>query len=90
MLLIGDTAPPTTENQARPLAKLDAQDQPVAWETVVEKVGDGKITAAVVEETVAEFLDLPETRQGKRAPSGCRRHGSDARMATEWRQEGRA
>lgn len=55
---------PPTEKHARPLTKLVAKDQPVVWELVVEKAGDGKITAAAVEEAVAEFLHRPSAVDG--------------------------
>ncbi len=56
---IGDKSLPATESQARPLTKLEADEQPVAWELAVEKAGDGKVTAAIVEEAVAELSDEP-------------------------------
>ncbi len=53
----GDKALPSTERQARPLTKLKPEEQPVAWELAVEKAGDGNVTAAIVEEAVAELSD---------------------------------
>ncbi len=47
---------PANEAQARPLTKLEPEEQPVVWELAVEKAGDGNITAAIVEEAVAETL----------------------------------
>lgn len=59
---------PTTERYARPLTKLDPEDQVVAWQAVVDAVGEGKITAAHVEATVKRvqavnqgLLTFPET-----------------------------
>jgi len=60
---IGDKALPTTESQARPLTQLDPEDQPVAWELAIEKAGDGKVTAAIVEQAVAELSDDPPTTE---------------------------
>ena len=57
------TVLPTTESQARPLTKLDPEDQSVAWELAVEKAGDGKVTAAIVEQAVAELSDDPPTTE---------------------------
>lgn len=39
---------PTTENQCRPLARLPADQQLIAWQKAVETAPDGKITAAHV------------------------------------------
>lgn len=49
---------PTIESQARPLTTLKPGEQPVAWEMAVEKAGDGKVTAAIVEDAVVEVMDL--------------------------------
>ena len=48
---------PATESQARPLTKLEPDEQLVAWERAIKKAGDGKVTAAIVEEAVAELSD---------------------------------
>ncbi len=58
------TQTPATESQARSLTKLETEVQPVVWELVVEKAGDGTITAAAVEEAVAEFLHEPSAVDG--------------------------
>ena len=60
---IGDIALPSTETQARPLTKLKADEQPVAWELAVEKASGGKVTAAIVEQAVAELSDDPPTTE---------------------------
>jgi hypothetical protein len=57
------TVLPTTESQARPLTRLDREDQSVAWELAIEKAGDGKVTAAIVEQAVAELSDHPPTTE---------------------------
>jgi hypothetical protein len=48
---IGDIKP-TTESQARPLTKLEPQQQQVAWEKAVQTAPDGKVTAAHVSKIV--------------------------------------
>lgn len=59
---------PTNERQVRPLTTLEPEDQRVAWQAVVDAVGEGKITAAHVEATVKRvqnikygLLSFPET-----------------------------
>lgn len=59
---------PINEAQARPLSRLEPEDQRIAWQAVVEAVGEGKITAAHVEATVKRvqavnqgLLTFPET-----------------------------
>ena len=48
---------------------------PMAWELAVEKAGDGKVTAAIVEKAVAELSDdLPATEVHTRK-SNDPRHG---------------
>ena len=46
---------PATESQARPLTRLDPEDQPIAWQRAVETAPNGKVTAAHVENTVKEY-----------------------------------
>jgi hypothetical protein len=55
----GAQALPSTERQARPLAKLPAAEQPAAWTKAQEKAKDeGKpVTARHVEEAVAEAIE---------------------------------
>lgn len=50
---IGDILP-ATESQARPLAKLPAEEQPAAWKEAVETAPEGKVTAKHVEAVVAK------------------------------------
>jgi hypothetical protein len=66
-------ARPKTESQARPLTKLPAEQQPVAWERAVEKAGGEQPTARQVEEAVVEVLE-PEPRRDDRIPD-IRSHG---------------
>jgi hypothetical protein len=51
---------PSNEAQARPLSKLEPEDQRVAWQAVVEAVGEGKITAAHVEATVKRVQNIKQ------------------------------
>jgi hypothetical protein len=64
---------PTKESQARPLTKLPAEQQPVAWEKAVERAGGEQPTARQVEEAVVEVLE-PEPRRDDRIPD-IRSHG---------------
>lgn len=47
---------PPTERHARPLTKLDPEDQPVVWQRAVETAPNGKVTAAHVAATVEAYL----------------------------------
>jgi len=46
---------PVTESQARPLAKLEPEQQREAWQQAVETAPAGKVTAAHVAKTVKEI-----------------------------------
>ena len=46
---------PKTESQARPLTRLEPQQQIEAWKKVVETAPDGKITAALVTKVVKQI-----------------------------------
>jgi hypothetical protein len=50
---------PSTESQARPLVRLEPEQQVIAWQLAVETAPNGKITAAHVEQVVKE-LTHPE------------------------------
>jgi len=61
---------PTTESQVRPLARLEPDEQVVAWREAVETSPNGKVTAAHVERVVkkrAEPSPRPEPGPGKLA-----------------------
>jgi len=58
LLPTGNTLP-ENERQARPLAQLPPEDQPAAWQRVVETAPEGRITAAHVAETVEYFRPAP-------------------------------
>jgi hypothetical protein len=51
---------PLTESQARPLTRLEPEQQVQAWLTAVETAPDGKVTAAHVESVVRQTLGEPE------------------------------
>jgi len=53
---IGDIRP-ATESQARPLARLEPDQQREAWQKAVETAPDGKITAAHVSKVVREMTE---------------------------------
>lgn len=60
---------PANESQARPLTRLPADEQPEVWERVVDTAPGGKVTAAHVEEVVAELLvSNSETSRQKESP----------------------
>lgn len=49
---------PATETQARPLAKLEPEQQREAWAKAVETAPDGKVTAAHVQQVVDKYKDI--------------------------------
>ena len=48
---------PATESQARPLARLEPEQQRTAWQKAVETAPEGKITAAHVSKVVREMTE---------------------------------
>lgn len=46
---------PSTESQARPLTKLEPEEQPIVWQRAVDTAPNGKITAAHVQKTADEY-----------------------------------
>ena len=54
---------PFTESQARPLTKLEPEQQVEAWQQAVETAPDGKVTAKHVKEVVNQITG--EVKQGK-------------------------
>jgi N6-adenosine-specific RNA methylase IME4 len=46
---------PTSERQARPLTALEPEEQIEAWQRVIEKAPEGRITAAIVLEAAKEI-----------------------------------
>jgi len=50
---------PETERQARPLAKLPAEEQAPAWQKAVETAPEGKVTARHVGKIVREIIGDP-------------------------------
>jgi hypothetical protein len=67
---IGHQSLPTSERQARPLAKLPAEQQPAAWEKAQEKAKEeGKpVTARHVEEAVKEVMPPKEKSAAEEEP----------------------
>lgn len=51
---MGDIVP-TSERQARPLTRLPADEQPIAWQRAVETAPNGRVTAGHVERVVREM-----------------------------------
>ena len=49
---------PATESQARPLTRLEPEEQIAAWQEAVETEPNGKVTAAHVERVVQEFRPI--------------------------------
>lgn len=47
---------PATESQARPLARLEPEIQPIAWQESVATAPNGKVTAAHIESVVRRFI----------------------------------
>jgi len=60
---------PATESQARPLVKLDPEQQREAWQKAVQTAPEGKITAAhvsrIVKELTASEKSIQEMQQRK-------------------------
>lgn len=48
---------PVTESQARPLARLEPDEQRVVWQQAVDTAPAGKVTAAHVQRTVEEYRE---------------------------------
>lgn len=73
------TPRPANEFQVRPFLKLEPKAFPEAWEQVISKAKDGKITASFVKGCVAQMtskLNDPEPqknqrRKPKKLPKGC-------------------
>lgn len=65
---------PTTESQARPLARLAADQQLIAWQKAVETAPDGKITAAHVYKIV-KGMTIADAEEKEKT---VLRKGSDA------------
>lgn len=51
---------PINERQARPLSKLEPDQQRVAWAKAVESAPEGKVTAAIVTKVVKEMTTTTE------------------------------
>jgi len=54
---------PTSERQARPLTKLEPEQQREVWREAVETAPDGKITAAHVQRTVGKITKPGQSNQ---------------------------
>lgn len=65
---IGDIPLPTTEAQARPLTKLEPEQQPTAWREAVTTAPNGKVTAAHVGATVKTFQATIATPPAQTSP----------------------
>ena len=59
---IGDIKP-TTESQTRPLVRLPADQQLIAWQKAVETAPDGKVTAAHVYKIVKRMMNPSPPKQ---------------------------
>ena len=53
---------PANEFQIRPFLKLDPEEFPKKWKTIIESAGTGKVTSKIVE----NVLDLPNKRRKRR------------------------
>lgn len=74
---------PTSESQARPLARLDPEDVPIVWQQVIEQApkgagGQPHVTAKIVEEAVRQYTTPPaELHQPRRRTSGKNQERSE-------------
>ena len=55
---------PANEFQIRPFLKLEPEEFPKKWQTILDAAGAGKVTSRIVEET----LQLPKRRRKRRSP----------------------
>lgn len=58
---------PDSERQARPLAKLEPEEQKVAWQNAVETAPEGKVTGAHVQKIVDE-IKPKKPKKSKKKP----------------------
>lgn len=63
---------PQTESQTRPLARLEPDQQRIAWKQAVETAPEGKVTAAHVYKIVKGMTEPEETK--KKAPVELKPH----------------
>jgi hypothetical protein len=63
-LLPQDLPKPANEFQIRPFLKLEPDEFPKKWQTILDAAGAGKVTSKIVEET----LHLPKRRRKRRNP----------------------
>jgi hypothetical protein len=61
-LLPQDLPKPANEFQIRPFLKLEPEEFPKKWQTILDAAGAGKVTSRIVEET----LKLPKRKRKKR------------------------
>jgi chromatin segregation and condensation protein Rec8/ScpA/Scc1 (kleisin family) len=61
-LLPEDLPKPANEFQIRPFLKLEPEEFPKKWQTILDAAGAGKVTSRIVEET----LQLPKRKRKKR------------------------
>lgn len=62
---LGTQIAPANERQARPIASLPPEVQPVAWQRAIDTAPDGRVTAAHVQSVVDTFK--PEVARAKQA-----------------------
>lgn len=58
---------PETESQARPLTKLEPEQQREAWKKAVETAPEGKVTAAHVSKVVKKMTAQPKNKEESKA-----------------------
>jgi hypothetical protein len=61
-LLPQDQTRPANEFQIRPFLKLEPEEFPKKWQTILDAAGTGKVTSRIVEET----LQLPKRKRKRR------------------------
>jgi hypothetical protein len=78
-------AKPVTETQCRPLARLPADQQLIAWQKAVETAPDGKITAAHVYKIVKGMtMADAEVKEKKALRKGCDAVKVDPEFQAAW------
>jgi phage N-6-adenine-methyltransferase len=69
---------PANESQARPLTKLEPEEQPEVWQRAVDTAPDGNITARHVQQVVAEHIEE------KNGGNGNKPHVTNNSGEVEW------
>ena len=84
LLPIGNTPPPASEAQARPLTVLPPEEQPAIWQAAVETAPGGKVTAAHVAEVVRDYQQRQSGGGPLAPPAPAERNQLHQSNSNEW------